>query len=203
MTDFSEVRDAADLFAKLRGAYRFYCSGSIDSFAALVNGFCLAMHIDPGDFWDTVSTSVAIFFEERNKNLSWREIVKKNAVELSAEIPLLYAAIDWRDHVVYAKAWFFEPDSEWQSRFLAEQQKTGIASSFPAPNRLVAVELLDQRALLFYLNGNGVRYAEESLPSVERLMRWAKSCLAIDVEAWTKHEPGEFNQKPIVKPVAS
>lgn len=197
MTDFGEVRSVADLFTKIRGVYRFYCSEGIDSFVALMNGFCLAMRIDPGDFWDSVSTSVALFFEESDRKLSWREIVKKNAVVPSSEIPLLYAAVDWRDHVVYTKAWVFEPDSEWQSRFLAEQQTVGLGSKLPAPDRLVAAEFLDQRALLFYLNSAGVRYAEESLPSVDRLMRWAKSCLAVDVEAWIEHESGEFNRKPV------
>jgi len=199
VTDFSGVRSAGDLFTKIRGAYRFYCSESVDSFVALINGFCLAVRIDPGDFWEKVSASVVMFFEEDDRALSWREIVKKNAVVPSSEIPLLYAAVDWCDHVTYTKAWVFTPDNEWQLRFKAEQQKECSGLRLPVPRQLVVVEVSDQRALLFYLNDAGERYTEESLPSVERMKRWAKSCLAINVDAWTKHEPDGFNRKPKVK----
>lgn len=195
MKNLHQIRAAMELVDEVRDGYRFYCSENIDAYGAFVNGFCLARKIDPGPFWETASIHVGNFFSLHRSGESWQDIVRRYSTNHRSEISLLYAAIDWHRKTLYQNAWDCTTNQEWRSRYSEESRVEGNSSpALSAPHRIVVVEAQSGCALLFYLNERGERYFEASLPSVDKLKRWAKSCLAIDIESWAKHAPDLFNK---------
>jgi len=196
MKILDQIHNAMELVDEVRDRYRFYCSENVDAFGAFVNGFCLARNIDPAPFWEAASICVREFFPVYPSAEPWQDVVRRHSICHRSEISLLYAAIDWHRQTVYLNAWDCTPTQEWRSRYAGEGSRVEgkDGSELSAPHRIVVVETTSGGALLFYLNERGERYFEASLPSVEKLKRWAMSCLGIDIESWAKHASGMFNK---------
>lgn len=187
----SNVFDVVD---ELRSVHRFYCSESVDAFAALVNGYCLAKEISPEPLWTAAPSFVAALLPLAPPKASWSDQIVLSCRSPRSQIPVFFAALDQHRGAIFSRAWTIDCDASWRADFSADEERVnGAASALAAPEKLALVEGRHGCWHLFYLNASGERYFEATMRSEEKLRRWAATLLRLGSRVWQPAEPGSFN----------